>query len=58
MPDKKPTKDKIPTLQKKADKTPVSIDNGLERKIRNNTDYDNRNADANYELDDDAKKEI
>ena len=57
MPDKKRTKKNIPKLQKKADATPLSISNGLESDIRNNTDYDNRNADANREPDDAAKKE-
>jgi hypothetical protein len=48
----------IPKLQKKADKTPLSINNGLESDIRNDTDYDNRGAEANKEADDAAKKEL
>ena len=55
MPGKKRPKT-IPKLQKRADETAVSINNGLERDIRNNTDYDNRDSEANKEADDAAKK--
>ena len=42
MKNKKRSKKNLPKLQKKADETPLSINNCLERDIRNNTDYDNR----------------
>lgn len=47
MRNKKRSRKNLPKLQKKADATPLSIKNSIERDIRNNTDYDNRAAEIN-----------
>lgn len=58
MSGKKNSKRNIPKLQRKADASALSIKNGLANDIRNDTDYDNRNAEANRVFDAAAKKEI